>query len=953
MNPRRTRPPELMSPAGHWPQLRAAVEAGADAVYFGLRHFSARGKVGFGLDELPEAIATLHERGVQGFVTFNTLVFDHELAEAERALVAIAAAGADAVIVQDVGVARLVRTVAPGLAVHGSTQMSVTSAQGVAFAASFGCSRVVLGRELSIADLRRIAEATDVELEVFVHGALCVSYSGQCFSSEAWGGRSANRGQCAQACRLAYDLVVDGSPRELLDERYLLSPGDLMALAQVPELIDIGIDCFKIEGRYKDADYVALTTAAYRQAIDDAWAAAAAARPAPAPDPAVVRDLEGVYSRGLGPWFIAGTDHQTPVRGRAPRHRGLRLGTVVRVVTQGTGAVIVAPPAADERPGPARADRRPEARSVAEAAGRAPRPGDGLVFDAAHRRSPGLPEQGGRVYGVEVDRDGWRLTFGRGDVELRHVRPGDAVWRSHDPALHARAKRFTEAGDPLRTHALSIAVTAHEGAPLVVVATTERGESAVSVGEDLLAHAASRPLDLATARAQLGRLGGTPFHLGDVTLDVEGAPFVPVSRLNDVRRDLVAQLVAARRRVASPGVAAPGAREAAARVDSPGVREAAARVASPGVREAAARKNGADASRPPGEASTGVGGAAAPIGVDAPPPPGEATGGVGVGSRGAFAPRGATATSGPTPTPVPPDAPARLHVLVRTGEQLDAALSAHAAGVTLESVTLDYLELYGLRPSVERARAAGVRVRVASPRVLKPAEQNVVRFLLDLEAELLVRSAGLLRDLAAVPAERRPRLTGDFSLGAANALTARAFLEAGCEALTPSYDLDADQVATLAGAIDPRRLEVVVHHHLPVFHTEHCVFCRFLSDGHDHTDCGHPCEQHRLALRDGQGRLHPVLADVGCRNTVFGAEAQSAARHLARWRGAGLRDARVEFVHAGAIEVAEVLGAWRAALDGALSPVALEARLRAAVPPGLTEGSYFVPHAGMRELPLL
>ena len=158
-------------------------------------------------------MATLHARGVRGFVTFNTLVFDHELDAAERALVAIAAAGVDAIIVQDVGVARLARSVAPGLAVHGSTQMSVTSAQGVAFAAAHGARRVVLGRELSLADLGRIAEATDVELEVFVHGALCVSYSGQCFSSEAWGGRSANRGQCAQACRLAYDLIVDGAAK--------------------------------------------------------------------------------------------------------------------------------------------------------------------------------------------------------------------------------------------------------------------------------------------------------------------------------------------------------------------------------------------------------------------------------------------------------------------------------------------------------------------------------------------------------------------------------------------------------------------------------------------------------------------------------------------------------------------------------------------------------------------
>lgn len=193
--------PELMSPAGHWPQLQAAIEAGADAVYFGLNHFSARAKVGFELSELPEILLTLHRRGVKGFVTFNTLVFEHELELAEEAIVGLAEAGVDALIVQDLGVARLVREVAPKLPIHGSTQMSITSAEGAELARQFGCSRVVLGRELSLKDIRKIREQTDLELEVFVHGALCVSYSGQCFSSEAWGGRSANRGQCAQACR--------------------------------------------------------------------------------------------------------------------------------------------------------------------------------------------------------------------------------------------------------------------------------------------------------------------------------------------------------------------------------------------------------------------------------------------------------------------------------------------------------------------------------------------------------------------------------------------------------------------------------------------------------------------------------------------------------------------------------------------------------------------------------
>jgi len=222
--------PERMSPVGYWEQLHAAIEAGADAVYFGLRHFTARAKVGFTLAELPDALHTLHRRGVKGYVTFNTLVFDSELAEAVQTLEQIAQAGADAVIVQDVGVAALVHQIAPHMAIHGSTQMSITSAEGVNLAQRFGVSRVVLARELAFKDIRAIREQTDCELEMFVHGALCVSYSGQCFSSEAWGGRSANRGKCAQACRLPYDLLVDEVLKPLGEARYLLSPGDLYTL---------------------------------------------------------------------------------------------------------------------------------------------------------------------------------------------------------------------------------------------------------------------------------------------------------------------------------------------------------------------------------------------------------------------------------------------------------------------------------------------------------------------------------------------------------------------------------------------------------------------------------------------------------------------------------------------------------------------------------------------------
>src|SRR5215831_9663662 len=371
------RKPEIMSPAGYWPQLRAAIEAGADSVYFGLHHFTARAKVGFDLAELPEVMRTLHRRGVRGFVTFNTLVFDHEVESAAKTLARIAEAGADAIIVQDLGILKLARQIAPDLEIHGSTQMSVTNADGVRLAQSLGASRVTLARELSLDEVRAIRRSTDCELEIFVHGALCVAYSGQCFSSEAWGGRSANRGQCAQACRLPYEMIVDGAPRPLADARYLLSPGDLFALRQIPEIVDIGIAAIKIEGRYKDAEYVALTTHAYRQAVDEAWAG----RPVEI-DRAAELQLEQVYSRGLGPFFLNGTNHQAVVNGRAPRHRGVWMGRVARVLDD---RIVVDPTEADEI-APLKA-------------------GDGVVFDAADWRSPEEPEEGGRIFAVER-RDG-------------------------------------------------------------------------------------------------------------------------------------------------------------------------------------------------------------------------------------------------------------------------------------------------------------------------------------------------------------------------------------------------------------------------------------------------------------------------------------------------------------------------------------------------------------------
>src|SRR5207249_11240221 len=223
--------PELLAPAGDWECARAAVENGADAIYFGLEKFNARMRAhNFSEADLPALMEFLHGRGVKGYVTFNTLVFENEMAQAEQYLRTMIAAGVDAAIVQDVGMCRLIRRLSPDFPIHVSTQMTITSAGGVEFARELGCNLVVLARECSLKEIDKIQNENHerpLPLEVFVHGALCVAYSGQCLTSESLGGRSANRGECAQACRLPYELIADGKPVPLGDRKYLLSPQDL------------------------------------------------------------------------------------------------------------------------------------------------------------------------------------------------------------------------------------------------------------------------------------------------------------------------------------------------------------------------------------------------------------------------------------------------------------------------------------------------------------------------------------------------------------------------------------------------------------------------------------------------------------------------------------------------------------------------------------------------------
>ena len=837
--------PELLAPAGDWDCARAAVENGADAIYFGLDRFNARMRAqNFTEADLPALMEFLHRRGVRGYVTFNTLVFTDELTDAEDYLRSVISAGVDAAIVQDVGICRLIRKISPDFPIHGSTQLTVTSPAGVEFARSLGCELVVLARENSIREIEAIQTAqrdqasvagtpAPLPLEVFVHGALCVAYSGQCLTSESLGGRSANRGECAQACRMPYELVSDGQTVDLGDRRYLLSPQDLSGLEVLPDLVRAGVRSLKIEGRLKSAEYVASITRVYRRALDQLAASASAGHSSESR-----YELEMAFSRGLYTGWFRGINNQELAHARFGKKRGVYLGEVSAV---GPNAVRL------RLEGPLK-------------------PGDGVGFDAGR---PDLPEEGGRIYGVRPLRDGFvELTFGSGAVDFQRIEVGHRLWKTDDPELNRDLRKTFEGEAPRQTRPLRFEVHGSAGAPMTLIVRDSEGHVVQVSSSILLMVAQKRPMTVESLGDSLGRLGGTPFHLGGMEVHLEGALILPVSELNRLRREAIAQLEILR---AAPRIwnllpAAPGSHSVAAAV------------------------------------------------------------------RPDSSPTVPSTTAAKTP---------ELIVLVRSLAQLDAALRC---GVT--TIYCDFEDPKKYREAVTTFHtaygcsvapgAARPEIWVAPPRVFKPGEEWILKQVLSSNADgYLVRNPEHLRFFAG------QRRRGDFSLNVANPLAADWFItHQQLERVTVSYDLNAEQVAGLLRAAPPEWFELTLHQHMPLFHMEHCVFCAFLSQGTDYTNCGRPCDQHVVKLRDRTGAEHPLKADSGCRNTVFNARAQTGAESLGRFLELGARVFRIEFVDETAEQVATVIGRYRALLRGEITGQALWQELKLSSQLGVTRGQF-------------
>lgn len=495
---------ELLSPAGNWDCARAAVANGADAIFFGLPKFNARIRAdNFTEADLPELMGFLHKHGVRGFVTMNTLIFTGEMQAAEAQLRLLEECGVDAIIVQDLGLARLCRHVAPSIEIHASTQMTITSPEGLQFADQlYQLDRAVLARELSLKEIKKFNPAECAPLEVFVHGALCVAYSGQCLTSESLGQRSANRGECAQACRMPYKLVVDGEERDMKDVRYLLSPQDLGAVDIIPELVEQGVVSYKIEGRLKSPEYVAAITKVYRKAID----AAVAKKDSP-----ITEDdryaMEMTFSRGLSTGWFEGTNHPRLTHGKFGKKRGVYIGEV-------TGS---------ER---GWVDVRLATRMPVKA-------GDGIVFDAGEDRNE---EQGARIWKVA----GERLLFHNkhSGLDWKRIKPGQTIWKTDDPKLNSSLTASWKNAklEPVR-QSLKISVSGRAGEPMVL------GSLGVFIkSEEVLEMADMRPLTTDFLVKQLGRLGGTAWQLGELENQLEGDVMLPVSAINRLRRSLVKAL---------------------------------------------------------------------------------------------------------------------------------------------------------------------------------------------------------------------------------------------------------------------------------------------------------------------------------------------------------------------------------------------------------------------------
>ena len=813
--------PELLSPAGSMESLKAAVENGADAVYLGAREFSARQSAdNFDREGLLEAIDFAHQRDVFAYITVNTLVKEGEFNDATAYLELLCNHGADAVIVQDIGLLGMLRTHMPGLPISASTQMTIHNSAGARMLQDMGVKRAVLAREMSLDEIRKVRSNTDIELEVFVHGAVCICYSGRCLMSSFMGGRSGNRGHCAQPCRKLYEL-----PGRRNTTGYLLSPKDLNMSSRLHDLMEVGVDSLKIEGRMKRPEYVAVVTKTYRDILD---------RFSDDPDAAVTPEeqqrLETIFSRGFTEGYISGDPGRSLMSMEKPGNRGTLIGRVTGYGGGGRGRVSV------------KLDVPLN-------------PGEGVS----------IGDNGTTINTLWIGREKIDMGHVGSTVSFTFDTPvpnGTPVYKNFDPVLMEWAKQTYHSIQ--RKIPLDIEVEAMVDKQLLIKLIDQNGVTAQAVSDAVISSARQRPLDEKGLGAQVSKLGDTVFVAENVDIQMDENIFIPIGVINSVRRDAVEKL--AQLRI-----------------------------------EKYRRKCGTNVPDTTRHAKSN--GASGPI----------------------------------------------LSIRISGPDDVNTAVAAGAGRV--------YVDIEGIignipltNVAIEQAHLAGAIVYIRLPDIVK-----------DGEADLVINTVrGLSAPdgiLAAAPdqlymfKDMDIALAVDYPANAFNHQSMDVLTGMGAGSITVSPELTLEEIASMSEGYE---IECVVQGGVQLMVSEHCLIGGIKGCSRpkkDETDkrgfrVDRPCDT-PYAIRDEKEFTFPVEQDTQCRTHVYNSRELCMIDRLPGLLDAGVELLRIDGVRYNNVQVGEITGLYRQALDSCM--VAGEqfdgseylAQMKQMFTSGLTSGHYF------------
>ena len=792
---------ELLAPAGSFEALEAAINAGADAIYLGGTNFGARHYASnFDSEELIKAVDLAHLHRVKIYVTVNILNDNSEIPELVEYLKFLHMIGVDAIIVQDIAVAEIATKVAPGLDLHASTQMSIMNSQGVDFAQKLGFTRVVLARECSLDEIAEIKAQSDLELETFVHGALCVCYSGQCLMSSMIGGRSGNRGKCAQPCRLQYKLV-DENGENLLSEQdgqYLLSPKDMSTIDLIPQLIESGVLSFKIEGRMKRPEYVAVVVETYRKAIDAYYQKQQTVTDDDR------RNLAQVFNRDFTHAYLTERPGKTMISDKRPNNRGVQIG---RVSAYDHGSKLVG-------------IKLEENIQV----------GDGIEFWVTVGGRVAMTIEYIELNGQEVEsaHAGDEVFF----IVPAAVRLSDRVFRTYDAGLMQHAAGFF-GNNNMRKIPVTAVVKAYVDQPLQIIFTDKEGNSGSAQSEFIGQVAQKRPLTEETVFNQLSRLGTTQFSLDSWELQADDNVMFPISEINETRRQAIENLYVER-------IASYKNREH---------EQQAGKYALPRLKS----RRSADT---------------------------------------------------------------KISVQVDTPTKAKLAIEAAADLIIIGGENFNHCEfsIDDCKQVIEKARAKGTKVVVATPRIIK--EFNLA-YALDRVRKIaaLIPDALMLGTASMYSAAAKTGLPIwlDFGLNTFNSADVDFWQSLGVENILLSPELTMEQIQNISVRTDIG-LECLVQGRVEMMVSEYCVAGSFMGNIHER-DCYGACSK-PLYLLDRMQEKFPVVTDQFCRMHILNAKELSMLGFVQKFAELGIDYLRIDARYMDTNEMSAHIKDYKLALAG-------------------------------------